>query len=136
VWTTLKSTPDRKVERSGHGIAEEEAAQASSVDALVDRQPCEQNHRHGVPGKLPGLLRGQALRLDRPAGQGVITQHARIMPLERDIGPSEVALLVLADQPTEEVIKRGLAAVEAFSHVSTIESLDPPLIHASWPSLP
>ena len=36
----------------------------------------------------------------------------------------------------EEVVERGLTAVEALPHVPAVESLNSPLIHASWPSLP
>src|SRR5438270_573862 len=106
------------------------------MDALIDSQSCEQNHRHGVPWKFPSLFCGQALRLNRPAGQGVVTEHAPIFSLERDIGTSQVAFFVLADQRMEEVVERGLTAVKFLPHVSAVKSLDVPLRHGSWPSLP
>ena len=102
-----------------------------SVDALVDGQPCEQDHRHGVPGKLlwPVSRAGSPRRSPRWPGCST-PARADLLPEKRDIGPSQVALLVLADQRVEEVVERGLAAVEALPHVPAVESLDSPLTHA------
>jgi len=55
--------------------------------------------------------------------------------LKRDVGPSKIALLVLADRRKEKVVERRLAAIKAISHMLAVESLNPPLTHASWPSL-
>src|SRR5262249_2937807 len=107
------------------------AAQASSVDTSINGQPCEQNDGYGVPRKFPGLFRRQGPPLDRPPPPGVVAQHPPIAFLKRPTSPPPGRPLLPVNPPVEKVIQRGLAAVEALPHMSAIESLDPPLSHAS-----
>ena len=111
----------REPEAATQGINEQGLAESQATDGLVDRQAREQDDRHGVPGEFPGGGFGDVLERHGPGGERIVTVHGPLARPDGDVGASQVPLMVLAHQPTDELVERGLATRERPAGVIAVQ---------------
>lgn len=100
---------------SSSGGEQELSAQAVALDGTGDRKPGQSENRHLVPGETPGDKPGGPVVGDRSGTDAVKPKDrpaVAVVDGEKRLGTSlEMALARMAP---EEVVQRGVAAIERF----------------------
>jgi hypothetical protein len=107
---------------SFQGVDQEQGSKPLSPNALIDREPPEQNHWYVDPRKSLGLVVRQVRSADSMAGDRVIPQNRSLPITHRHEGSRQVPLVKLTGLLLQPIIERVVTAVERSPVVLTTES--------------
>ena len=113
------------------GVDKKTLTQALTLNASIHREASQKHDGHGMPREPSRWSFRECLEGQCTGPERVITENPWLVSPDGDIGPSQVAFLVLTDEGVKEIVERSLTATKLGSLMGAAEALDSPINHAS-----